>query len=59
MGQIGAIEPGDYRATFNKADNKWTIVNLTSGQKSSGMDRITIDGMTVRFSGKPADGTQT
>lgn len=56
MGQIGAIEPGDYRATFNKADNKWTIVNLTSGQKSSGMDRITIDGMAVRFSGKPADG---
>jgi flagellar hook-associated protein FlgK len=56
MGQIGAVEPGDYRATFNTADNKWTIVNLTSGVKASAADRVTIDGMTISFSGKPADG---
>ncbi len=56
MGQVGAVEPGDYRATFNQNDGKWTIVNLTSGQKQSGTDKVTIDGMTVQFAGRPANG---
>ena len=56
MGQINAVEAGDYRATYNIADNKWTVVNTASGNKSTGTDRITIDGMNIKFSGKPADG---
>jgi flagellar hook-associated protein FlgK len=56
MGQVGALENGDYRATFSKIDNKWTIVNTASGVKAAGTDRVTIDGMTIRFTGKPSDG---
>ncbi len=56
MGQVGALENGDYRATFSKIDNKWTIVNTASGVKAAGSDRVTIDGMTIRFTGKPSDG---
>lgn len=56
MGQVGALESGDYRATFSKTDNKWTIVNTASGVKAAGTDRVTIDGMTIRFTGKPSDG---
>lgn len=56
LGQIGAIETGEYRATYSQSDAKWTIVNTTSGVKAAGTDRVSIDGMTVSFSGKPADG---
>ncbi|MEI6572422.1 MAG: flagellar hook-associated protein FlgK [Alphaproteobacteria bacterium] len=56
MGQVGALESGDYRATFSKTDNKWTIVNTASGVKAAGTDRVSIDGMTIRFTGKPSDG---
>lgn len=56
MGQVGELETGDYRATFNKAENKWTIVNLASGVKATGADLVKIDGMTIRFTGRPSDG---
>lgn len=56
MGQVASVEPGDYRASFNQADGKWTIINQISGKKASGSDTIAIDGMTLRFTGQPADG---
>ena len=56
IGQIGSIRAGEYRATFNQSDAKWSVINTTNGTKVSGTDYITIEGMTVRFSGKPADG---
>ena len=56
MGQVAELENGDYRATFSKTDNKWTIINTASGAKASGVDRVTINGMTIRFTGIPADG---
>lgn len=56
LGQIGSIGAGEYRATYSQSDAKWTILNTTNGTKATGTDRVTIDGMTIRFSGKPANG---
>lgn len=58
MGKIEAIEPGDYRASFSAADGQWTVVNQSTGTKAKGTQQVSIDGMTLSFSGKAADGDQ-